>query len=654
MNYPRPSVIPMPLRFTIALTVCVSALLAQPPALDLTTVPTRITPESLVAGDFNRDGKLDLAVSGDDSAGNGAVEILLGNGDGTFRSAGVIAVGPPATRIAQADFNLDGALDLAVSVGTNGQVMILLGNGDGSFRTPLDSGAKTPAAQLSALVPGMAIGDVNGGGKPDLVLGPYTFASSGSIAVMLGNGDGTFQSPVNSSFDRVDEPRMVVADLNGDGRADVFLTGWSSTNNQRYGRLLGNPDGSLTIAWSSYSFPFAFGSVLTVGDFTGKGNRDVVAVDYLDYPSPGKLDFWGFLSGSVEVIGAAYDDIPSDSASGLSYVSMGAGDVNGDAKQDLLLTDPNGNLLVMLGDGLGTFAGPSASPSPTIYTGASAPYDDYWGSVTTADFRGIGKQDVAMALAGKSVSLLLNGGAVPVVSSLNNAASMAVAPAVPGSLTAVFGSGLAYASGTTQPGVPVSSNGAADTLFGLTMQTNGIDAPLLYASPGQANIQIPWELAGQMQVTFLVTRNGTTRMMTIPLAPYAPGVFSTNQGGGAQAAALIASTPPVIAAPAGTFPGSRPIHAGEYLSLFGTALGAVDSAQITNQHAACCVSTTATPVVTVGGVPAVVQFSGLAPTLLGVYQVNVRIPSNAPTGSTVPVVLKIGGATSNTVTIAIE
>jgi uncharacterized protein (TIGR03437 family) len=58
--------------------------------------------------------------------------------------------------------------------------------------------------------------------------------------------------------------------------------------------------------------------------------------------------------------------------------------------------------------------------------------------------------------------------------------------------------------------------------------------------------------------------------------------------------------------------------------------------------------------VTVGGVPAVVQFSGLAPTLLGVYQVNVRIPSNAPTGSTVPVVLKIGGATSNTVTIAIE
>jgi len=627
------------------------------PALDLTKVPTRITPESLAVGDFNGDGKPDLAVSGDDSAGNGAVEILLGNGDGTFRSAGVIPVGLPATRIAQADFNRDGKLDLAVSVGTNGQVMILLGHGDGSFAAPADSGAKTPVGQLSALIPGMAIADVNGDGKPDLVLGPYTFASSSSIAVMLGNGDGTFQSPVNSSLDRVDTPRMVVADLNGDGRADVFVTGWSSTANQRYGRLLGNPDGSLTLAWANYAYLFDFGSVLTVGDFTGKGEHDVVAVDYLDYPGPGKLDFWGFLNGSLTVTGAAFDDIPADSVSGRNYVSMGAGDVNGDGNQDLLLTDASGSLLIMLGDGLGTFAGPPqyppASPSPTIYTGANAPYDDYWESVAAADFRGIGKQDVVMALAGQGVSLLLNGGASPMVSSLNNAASLAVAPAVPGSLTSVFGSGFAYASGTTQPGVQVNSNGAAETLFGLTIQLNGTDAPLLYASPGQANIQIPWELTGQTQATFLVTRNGVTRTQTIPLAPYAPGLFTMSQNGGGQAAALIASTQPVIAAPAGAFPGSRPIHAGEYLSLYGTGLGTVETSQITNQNGHCCVSTAATPVVTVGGVPAMVQFSGLAPGLLGVFQVNVLIPPGAPAGSAVPVVLKIGGATSNTVTIAI-
>jgi uncharacterized protein (TIGR03437 family) len=647
----------MSLRFPISLLVCASALVAQSPGLDLTSVPTRITPESLVAGDFNGDGKPDLAVSGDDSEGNGAVEILLGVGDGTFRSAGVIAVGLPATRIAQADFNGDGKLDLAVSVGRDGQVMILLGNGDGGFRAPIDSGAKTPAGQLSALIAAMAVGDVNGDGLPDLVLGPYTFETSSSIAVMLGKGDGTFQSPVNSSLDRVDKPKIVVADLNGDGRADVFVTGWSPTEKQRYGRLLGNADGSLTLTWSTYTYKFAFGSILTVGDFTGHGKRDVMALDFLDYPFPGRLTFWGFLNGSIHETGSAFDNIPVDSGSGLRFVSMTAGDVNGDGKQDLLVTDQSGSLLIMLGDGLGTFAGPPqyppASPSPTIYTGANAPYDDYWGSVTTADFRGIGKQDVVMALAGKSVSLLLNGGKPPVVSSLNNAASMAVAPVVPGSLMTVFGSSFAYASGTTQPGAPVAVNGVAETLFGLTIQANGINAPLFYASPEQANVQIPWELAGQSQATLLVTRNGVTRSLTVPVAPYAPGLFSMNQSGHAQAAALIGSTA-VVAAPAGAFPGSRPIHAGEYLSLYGTGLGAVRNSQITNQRPECCVPTTTTPVVTVGGMPATVQFSGLAPTLLGVYQVNILIPPDAPHGDAVPVVLKIGGTISNTVTIAIE
>jgi uncharacterized protein (TIGR03437 family) len=635
----------------------VNSLYAQMPSLDLKTIPTKTTPESLVVGDFNGDGKPDLAVSGDDSAGKGTVEILLGNGDGTFRSASVIEVGAPATRIAKADFNNDGKLDLAVSVGNNGHVMILLGNGDGTFQTPMDSGASTPSGQLSALIPGMAVGDVNGDGKPDLVLGPYTFTSTSSVAVMLGNGDGTFSSPVNSSLDRIDIPKSVVADLNGDGRADMFVSGWSTSDGQRYGRLLGNADGSMTIAWSTYTYPFSFGSILTVHDVNGNGKPDVIAIDYLDYPVPGRLTFWGFLDGSLSATACAVEYIPEDSEAGLDYVSMTAGDVNGDGKQDLLVTDPRGNLLIMLGDGLGTFGGPPqdppASPSPTIYTGASSQYTDHWGSVTTADFRGVGKQDVVMALAGKSVALLLNGGESPVVSSLNNAASLAATPAVPGSLMTAFGSGLAYGSGTTQPGSG-PGNGAAATLFGLTMQIDGTDAPLLYASPTQANIQIPWEISGQTQATLLTTRNGVTQSMTIPLATYAPGLFTTNGDGTGQAAALIVATPPVIAAPAGSFPGSRPIHAGEYLSLYGTGLGAVNSPQATNTLAYCCDSTPTTPVVTIGGATATVQFSGLAPGLLGVYQVNILIPANAPTGSAVPVVLDIGGVASNTVTIAIQ
>ena len=87
---------------------------------------------------------------------------------------------------------------------------------------------------------------------------------------------------------------------------------------------------------------------------------------------------------------------------------------------------------------------------------------------------------------------------------------------------------------------------------------NGNRAGLLYASPTQANIQIPWELAGESQATLTITRNGLSQMVTVPVAAYAPGLFAMNQLGTGQAAAVINTGE--IAAPAGTFPGSRAIH----------------------------------------------------------------------------------------------
>jgi uncharacterized protein (TIGR03437 family) len=634
---------------------------AQTVSFNLTTVATKTAPQSLVTGDFNGDGKPDLAVTASNGSNRGTVEILLGNGDGTFHSSNTITLSAPATYIVQADFNHDGKLDLAVSTGSNGEVMVLLGNGDGSFQPPADSGARTPAGQLSTLIPGLAVGDINGDGKPDLVLGPYTFTSSSSVAVLLGNGDGTFQSAIHSSLDRLDSPQIQVADLNGDGRADVFITGWSSSAGQRYGELLGNAGGTLTPVWSSYTYSFSFPTLIAIHDVNGNGKPDVIVVNFLDYPWPGLLRFYAFLDGSLNPTGLGFEDIPEDSQAGLNYVSLTAADVTGDGKPDLLLSDEQGNLLVMRNNGDGTFSAPSgyppASPAPTIYTGANQTYTDHWRSIATADFRGVGKQDVVIALANQNVALLENSaGAAPVVTpaDVRNAASLAPAPAVPGSLMAVFGSGFAYASGTTQAATVTGVGAVPDTLFGLTMQASGIDAPLLYASPAQANIQIPWELAGQTQATFLVTRNGVTQSITIPLAAYAPGIFTTGGQGTGQAAALIVATSPVIAAPAGAFTGSRPIHPGEYLSLYATGLGAVNSPQFTNQLADCCYATPSTPLVTVGGVTAAVQFSGLAPSLLGVYQVNIQIPANAPAGDAVPVALSIGGASSNTVTIAIQ
>ena len=653
----------VPICLPIYAFLSLTGLSAQSVSLDLITVPTTVTPQSLVVGDFNHDGKPDIAVSGTVAAGSGAVEILLGNGDGTFRSTAVIAVGAHASRIVTADFNKDGRLDLAVAVGDGGQVVVLLGNGDGSFQAPADSGAKSPGGQLaSAGVPGLAVGDINGDGKVDLVLGPYTFASSSSVSVMAGNGDGTFQRPISTAIaDRLDSARTAVADFNGDGKADVIINAMTRGLLPEIALLLGSADGSLVVSLAStqYSTSNSLPAVV-VQDVNGNGKPDIIM-------ARGGFPTLVFLDGSLQPI--------SSSASFPlifgSAPSIATADIDGDGHPDLVLTDPIGNLYVLFGAGDGTFrALPPSSPS-AIYTDASTSgsqtFSDIYSSLTTADFRGVGRPDVVVALAGKSVSLLKNGsGASPVVTpaGVANVASLAVAPGVPGSLMAVFGSGLAYGSGAAQNN-PAAFTLAPSANFGLTIQVNGMDAPLLYTSPGQANIQIPWELAGQTQATFVTTRNGFSQTITIPIVPYAPGLFAAGGQGTGQAAAVINGTASV-AAPVGAFAGSRPIHHGEYLELFGTGLGAVYpsgwivTGQFTPQI--CCYLTNAEqpyltptrPLVTVGGESATVQFSGLAPYMLGVFQINILIPDGAPAGNAVPVVLSIGGVPSNTVMIAVQ
>ncbi len=223
-----------------------------------------------------------------------------------------------------------------------------------------------------------------------------------------------------------------------------------------------------------------------------------------------------------------------------------------------------------------------------------------------------------------------------------NAASYA-APLSPGGIASVYGSFLLTAPAQAA-GAPLPlSLGGLSLAFGASLP-----APLFYVSGGQVNFQVPWEASGQAQSLAATLAGRTGAPQAVSLAPFSPGIFGMNAQGTGQGAILDASNQLADA--------SHPTTPGvTYIQIYCTGLGAVTHQPPTG--AASPVSplaeTVATPEVTIGGVPATVTFSGLAPGFVGEYQVNAQVPAAAPAGNAVPVAISIGGAASNTVTIAV-
>ena len=233
-----------------------------------------------------------------------------------------------------------------------------------------------------------------------------------------------------------------------------------------------------------------------------------------------------------------------------------------------------------------------------------------------------------------------------------NGGSFSQQPPAPASIGSLFGVNLA------------SSTVASTTLLlptllgGVSVQINGISVPLFFVSSTQINFQFPWELLGQSQVSITVTVNGLTSMpQTVTLSPLAPVIFATNSQGTGQGAIQIANTT-IFAAPQDSIPGAqaRPARRGEFVTIYCTGLGDVTNRPATGAAASSnpLSATIATPTVTIGGMAAPVSFSGLAPGFVGLYQVNVQVPENAPTGDTIPVILATDGVSLNIVTIAVQ
>lgn len=200
------------------------------------------SPSCIVVGDFNHDGKSDLAVTAGGSNSD-TVAILLGKGDGTFEKALYYTAGVGAVFLVASDFNHDGNLDLAVASQSN-YIAILLGNGDGTFQPA----TQTPPVQTFETFVG--VGDFNHDGHPDLV----ALSQNGTISVLLGNGDGTFQNAIvtNPSFSVT---AIAAGDFNRDGNLDLATAG-SFGSGASVNILLGNGNGTFQQGASYPGAPF--------------------------------------------------------------------------------------------------------------------------------------------------------------------------------------------------------------------------------------------------------------------------------------------------------------------------------------------------------------------------------------------------------------
>ncbi len=332
-------------------------------------------PSALAVGDFNEDGKPDVAI-----AANVRVYLMLGNGDGTFAPAQGSPLpipsppyddlGSPYTgSIATGDFNNSGHLGLAVALFSDEAAAILFGKGDGTFTY-----SSTLANASGLYTSFVTSADFNGDGNLDLVA--VNSSNGVSPVILLGYGHGAFNSVEQNV--QITGISSAAGDFNGDGKLDLVIDGANI--------LLGNGNGAFTQGAS-----LGVGEFVTVGDFNGDGKLDLAVCNSAN--------------NSVTIFlgdgGGNFVTAPgSPIAVGNQPQAIVAGDFNNYGRLDLAVANyGDGTITLLLGNGDGTFTQPSGSP----YAVGHGPL-----AIAAADFNGDGKLDLAVANSTDgTVSILL-------------------------------------------------------------------------------------------------------------------------------------------------------------------------------------------------------------------------------------------------------
>src|SRR5581483_531488 len=320
-------------------------------------------PQALAAGDFNGDGRTDLAAANRDS---GDVSILVNSGaggsGGHFQAALVVGAGSALNSIRAGDLNKDSRPDL-ITTGFFSGYSIALGNSQGGF-------APAQTFSLSGDAYASAAGDFNKDGNPDLAILSISSFGSGTITVLRGNGDGSFNQALTKTFTAGSRSvDLIAADLNGDGNADLATANPASND---VSILAGDGKGGFSAA---VSFPVGpEPRSIVVADFNGDGKPDLATANRNS---------------------AAISVLIGDGAGGFNatLVGIGAnprtlitGDFNNDGKTDLAVPHNNdGNISILSGIGNGSFM------APVNFAVGGNPF-----AAVAGDFNGDGKTDLAV------------------------------------------------------------------------------------------------------------------------------------------------------------------------------------------------------------------------------------------------------------------